>query len=183
MSELGDIDALDEAIKKLRVAYDKYFLGLERREPADERAKVKNWLQRARAEHTPNTARRFRLNQLQASLVTYEAYWDRLCRQIEEGTFKRDLLRAQRQQSAAPPPSSPSNGATTPRHYPEHLMQLHSAYRAAQAQVGAKEVSLEALARTVEKQTATIKERYKCQAVDFKVAIKDGKAILKAIPR
>jgi hypothetical protein len=43
-----------------------------------------------------NTALRFRTQQLTARYGTYITYWQRIGRQIEEGTFKRDILRAQK---------------------------------------------------------------------------------------
>jgi hypothetical protein len=91
-----DIAELEESLRALRQAYEKYFAGVERLEPLKDRDRLKKELQRLLAENTRNTARRFRLQTLQASLVTYEQYWNRITRQIEEGTFKRDRLRAQR---------------------------------------------------------------------------------------
>ena len=42
---------------------------------------------------------------------------------------------------------------------------------------------LEKIAAQPANQTATIKERFKCKDVEFQVAEKDGKAILKAVPK
>lgn len=177
-----ELDDLEEALKKLRVEYEKYFAGLERREPTDAHDKIRAWMRRLKSQPTSNTARRFRINQLQATLITYESYWHRICRQIEEGTYKRDRLRAQRlvAQGAPSPPQAPSHQAAPP----DPLRELHASYQKAQREVGNRQpVSLEALARTVAKQTEIIKARYNCTHVEFKVAIKEGRAILKAVPK
>src|SRR5262249_40879061 len=55
--------------------------------------KIVNDLRRAQPR---NTALRFRFNQLVQRYTTYNTYWQRITRQIEEGTYKRDVLRAKR---------------------------------------------------------------------------------------
>jgi hypothetical protein len=44
-------------------------------------------------------------------------------------------------------------------------------------------VTYEALARTVAKQVPDLMTRYGARAVEFKVVVKDGKALLKAVPK
>lgn len=99
MSELDEAAALADAVQKLRISYEQYFAGVERFEPLKERDKVKKELRRLMTARSNNTAFRFRVQTTQATLVTFENHWDRIVRQIEEGTFKRDKLRAQRQQA------------------------------------------------------------------------------------
>ena len=59
MSEHPDLDVVEAAIKKLRLSYEKYFAGVERLEPVDERERVKTKLRRLRDVYTVNTARKF----------------------------------------------------------------------------------------------------------------------------
>jgi len=213
-----ELAQLDDAVKKLRIAYEKYFAGIERIEPIKERERVKGIMRRIKALPNTNTAHNFRLQQIQASLVTHESYWNRICRQIEEGTYKRDRIKVQRQaeerrkkeaeerreaqqEAAAPatsssPKAAPASATATakpaaarrpaakPATADAGLEKLHRAYVEAQKSVGAsKTVGINSLAKTIAKQTAVIKERYKCKDVEFKVAVKNGKAILKAVPR
>jgi hypothetical protein len=44
-------------------------------------------------------------------------------------------------------------------------------------------ITLDAIARTIAKQTPEIMKQHKASRVEFKVEVKDGKAILKAVPR
>ncbi|HET6345594.1 MAG TPA: hypothetical protein VFH51_11730, partial [Myxococcota bacterium] len=69
------LDELAEDMKKLRQEYDKYFMGLERMEPQKMRDSVKKTLRRLMSETHNNTAYKFRLQTLQASMVTHEAHW------------------------------------------------------------------------------------------------------------
>lgn len=214
-ADQDELASLEEDFKALRTEYEKYFAGVERIEPLKDRDRVKTTLRRLTTTRTPNTAMRYRLQTLQASMITYESYWNRITRQIEEGTYHRDLFRlAHKQQLAgeqapaakAPTPAetrpaAAAPGAATPTPvaaarpqapttaapptvYPEALRTLHTAFAKARAETGdPRPVSIDSLAATVKKQIAAIKERYKCERVEFSVAVKDGKAILKATPK
>ena len=59
-----------------------------------ERNALHNLLQNLRKTKTRNTALRFRLNQLIARMNTYETYWTRISRQMEDGTYHRDIFMA-----------------------------------------------------------------------------------------
>jgi hypothetical protein len=83
-------------LRRLRMLYDQYFQGLERIEPQTERAEVDRTIDLLRRAQPRNTALRFRFNSLVQRYTTYNAYWQRTRRQIEEGTYRRDVLRARR---------------------------------------------------------------------------------------
>jgi len=83
-------------LKRLRVLYDHWFHGIERVEPQNQRGEVDRMIMALRREPQRNTALRFRFNQLVQRYTTFTTYWQRITRQIEEGTYKRDVQRAQR---------------------------------------------------------------------------------------
>lgn len=43
-----------------------------------------------------NTGARFRFQTLVQRFTSYQTYWNRILRQMEEGTYRRDVARAQR---------------------------------------------------------------------------------------
>lgn len=95
------LDAFEEAIEDLRIAYEKYFLGVERRPPAARHRQVKIQLRALQRHHMRSTVLRFRMQGLRARLVTYQHYWTRVLGQIEKGTYRRDLqMRTARRQEA-----------------------------------------------------------------------------------
>lgn len=66
----------------------------------------------------------------------------------------------------------------------QKLQQLHKVYVDAKKRTGeASSLTLEALRAQVAKQVPVIRAKHNCEAVDFKVVLKDGKAMLKAIPK
>lgn len=83
-------------LRRLRTLYDQYFAGVERTEPHIERTEVERLIDLLRKSQPRNTALRFRFNQIVQRYTTYNTFWQRTRRQIEEGTFRRDVLRARR---------------------------------------------------------------------------------------
>ncbi len=86
---------------------------------------------------------------------------------------------------SAPPaqtaaPRAPSGGLTD-----EQMRSLYDAYISAKKRCNedVSKITYESVSRSVSKQIPDILTRYKAKAVDFKVVIKDGKAILKAVPK
>lgn len=194
----------EQALKKLKSAYEKYFVGIERVEPAKERDALKKEVHRLLTDRTINTARKFRIQSLQASLITHESYWDRVVKQIEEGTHRRDVFRLRQRerqlQDQAQTESSPQEEQGTSQQakpttrekqpvqrrtaFPDSLVKLHDAYLRARVSTGDnRPLSIDAFATIVKKTMTNIKTQYKCQRVEFKVAVKQGKAVLKAVPK
>jgi hypothetical protein len=87
-------------LKRLKALYEQWFQGVERIEPQVPRKDLERLFQTLNKEKPRNTAARFRLQQLQARFNVYASYWQRIARQIEEGTYERDLRRARRRRGA-----------------------------------------------------------------------------------
>jgi hypothetical protein len=87
---------IETRLDRLRALYEQYFVGIERLEPQVQKKDVERRFQTLRKIQIRNTALRFRFQVLVQRYTSYLTYWQRICRQIEEGTFKRDLVRLQR---------------------------------------------------------------------------------------
>lgn len=211
MTDADPIDTLITEFKKLKAEYDRYFQGLDRIPPTKSRDRFRkhflNVMQNS-GSHTLHTAQRFRLQSLQTTLTTHEAQWERICRQIEEGTYRRDRLRAERHAqnieqvqndstnrpthqeihdhaASAPkapqPIASPAPSSTT--HAPA-ITQLHAAYVKAQQQLGNNNtMSIDALAQTVKEHMQATKQRTGCKSVACKVMIRNGETVLEFVPK
>jgi hypothetical protein len=89
-----ELDELETKGEQLRALYEQYFMGLERHEPAVLRRDVERRIKVLRREQIRNTAQRFKFNVLVQRYNTMQQHWARVVREIENGTYRRDVLRA-----------------------------------------------------------------------------------------
>jgi hypothetical protein len=66
----------------------------------------------------------------------------------------------------------------------QSIKRLYDVYMQAKKRTGENSsLTMEALKKQIEKQIPQIKAKHKCDNVEFKVVLKDGKAMLKAVPK
>lgn len=90
------LEELEQRLERLRSLYEQYFLGIEKVEPAIARKDVDRRFWLLRRTKLRNTARRFRMQLLVQRYNTFQQYWLRICRQIENGTYIRHVIRAEK---------------------------------------------------------------------------------------
>lgn len=95
---MDHLDKVEEHIELLKVAFERYFNGVDRVPPTRDHDAVKLAVRNLARMHTGSTAVRFRAQGLKARLVTYEQYWTRILGQIERGTFRRVLAESKRRE-------------------------------------------------------------------------------------
>ncbi len=91
-------------------------------------------------------------------------------------------------QQRAPAPAAPAPRPAAPAAAPAVSAQaraLYEAYVAARRSCNQDVTGItpDAIARTIAKQTPEIMKQHKARSVEFKVEVKDGRAILKAVPK
>jgi hypothetical protein len=90
------LEELEVRLERLRALYEQYFLGIEKLEPQIPRKDVDRRIYVLRREKIRNTGKRFKFQTLISRYNTFQQYWQRICREIENGTYKRHMLRAER---------------------------------------------------------------------------------------
>lgn len=103
------ITALEGNIDKLQALYNQYFMGIEKLQPSVVHKSVERTIQQLRKQPIQNTAQRFRLQSLLQRFNTLNNHWRRICREIEEGTYKRHIDRVKRRQEHKSRPEAPDN--------------------------------------------------------------------------
>lgn len=93
-SSMERCSELEAALEVLKAHYEQYFVGLVRLPPREEHDAVRGAIGRLRQASSRNTSVRFRAQSLQNRLLSYERMWQRVCREIEDGTWRRDLYKA-----------------------------------------------------------------------------------------
>ncbi|HEX6277336.1 MAG TPA: hypothetical protein VFZ53_30045, partial [Polyangiaceae bacterium] len=90
------LEELETRLERLRALYEQYFLGFEKIEPQVARKDVDRRIYLLRREKIRNTGKRFKLQTIIQRYNTFAQYWQRICREIENGTYRRHLARAER---------------------------------------------------------------------------------------
>ena len=88
------LNELEHNIKRLRIEFDKYFVGTMKRPPQVLQGKVNKTVAYFSNKMPRNTAQKFRFNQLNSRYQMYRQHWGRVMRQIEAGTYKSDRFKA-----------------------------------------------------------------------------------------
>jgi hypothetical protein len=90
------LEEFEVRLERLGALYEQYFLGIEKIEPSVARKDVDRRIYILRREKIRNTAKRFKLQTIIQRYNTFQQYWQRICREIENGTYKRHLIRAEK---------------------------------------------------------------------------------------
>jgi hypothetical protein len=237
-ADLGpDLDRLERDMNELRATYELFFMGVERGEPLPARNAVRADLRRLQESKPRNTSLKFRLQQAKARFVSLENHWNRINRERENGTYKRDVAKAERRQaelerrelaaaraqgdrtvagaaapgpdgqpitgsdlhpgrsaavtaggSAAPPAGASGLGRPRARSAEDltepHLQRLYQTYIGARRRCGeSTDLRYEDMAASLRKQVPKLMAKTGAREVEFKVVIRGGHAVLKALPK
>jgi hypothetical protein len=200
---------LEVRLERVRSLYEQYFIGIERLEPLIPRKDVDRRFWELRKVRLRNTALRFRFQTLVQRYNTLQQYWVRICRQIENGTYVRqlrklarteasNLLRERQSQLGASDAQAPDTSAHPPETKEREVMKpagapgalttdrvsaLHAELSAARQNLKQGNVSVESVEQRLRDATAQLEQRYPGRAVDFRVEVKDGKAVIKPFLR
>lgn len=107
------VEELDSRLERLRVLMEQYFQGIEKIPPFIVQKDVDRRIWVLRREKIRNTGTRFRFQQIIQRYNTFNSYWTRILREIENGTYKRHVVRARKrfgaEQDTAPPVAAPQS--------------------------------------------------------------------------
>ena len=122
---------LEIAVDRVRSLYDQYFMGIEKLEPTVPRKDIDRRVHMLHKEQIRNTALRFRFQMILHRYNTFQSHWQRICREIENGTYKRHVLRADRRfgrASSAPSAAVAQAGAKPPSDIERELAELDAEF-------------------------------------------------------
>ena len=202
----AEVEQLEKDINELRATYELFFMGVERVEPQPQRDLIKSKLRRFQEQKPRNTALKFRIQQLKARMVSLENYWNRTQKQREAGVYHRDLARVKRKEaelakqnvsavgsvSSSTANKQPQSGQTSLRPRASSaedltdakLKKLYDTYLGARRRCGeSTDLRFDDMASELRKQVPRLMNKTGAHSVEFKVVIRSGKAVLKALPR
>jgi hypothetical protein len=95
VSEL--LDTVDLNLERVKTLYEQYFLGIQKQPPTFLHNDIERKLRDLTQLQVRNTGLRYRLATLQQKFGSYNSYWRRTLRQIENGTYLRNLSKIGRE--------------------------------------------------------------------------------------
>ncbi|MBI4949989.1 MAG: hypothetical protein HY955_07580 [Deltaproteobacteria bacterium] len=187
MGAKDEIELLDSKIARLKVEYEQYFMRVLKREPAKLRDEVDRLVLFYSNKNLTNTSLRFKYNTIVAKYNSYKQYWTRTLRAIEEGDFYRKAegeldtgartASAHREARSAPTEAAPAAGNDVREIYEKYI----EARKACNEPI--EGITLGTLEKTLQEYKKKVEAQYNTQDVEFKVAIRDGKAKLTIAPK
>jgi hypothetical protein len=178
-----EIKLLEIKLNQLKLDYEKYFLGTRPTEPAMQRSEVQKIVIRFSNTRIPKTSLRFKFNSLNSRYQAFKRRWDTTLREIEAGTYKRHLFKADLHERERGIGVQATAGAKGGKSQGESgIGELFETYRDALMATGqdASKISPAKLQAAITKQENALKKKLGCERVDFKVVVQDGKVRLKA---
>jgi hypothetical protein len=184
-----ELDELDQGLKRLRVEYDQFFLGIIKRPPNVLQGRMQKIIVKYANQNLRKTAQKFRFNQLNSKFQIYRQQWGRTIRQIEAGTYKGHRFRAnlhERERGLRPDAAVPRPEAETDTPAPSTkagpMDQLYDALLAARKRAGESgpDPDRTKVGDLVRKQTAALRAKHPGAKVRFRVAVDGNRAKLVA---
>lgn len=95
--DIGDmLDDLQTRIDRCKVLFEQYFLGIQKTAPGQLHVELERRIRQLTQLHIRNTGQRYRFTTLSQKFASYNTYWKRTMRQIEAGSYIRDMARLER---------------------------------------------------------------------------------------
>ncbi|MCC6221526.1 MAG: hypothetical protein IT291_09835 [Deltaproteobacteria bacterium] len=173
------LDRLEASINELRVLYEQYFVDIIPLPAAKYQKDIKKTIRHLLKAPFKNSANRFRLRQVIQKYQTYATYWERVCKQKEEGTYVKDKFKMCMRERFA---EEDKLAATKKGAAEKQIRQLFTCYENALAKVGqnSKNVDYEAFKKTLIDKAKQLKAQHGATKLQYKIVMRDGKVIIKA---
>ena len=183
----NEISRLKKKLQEVRLSFEKYFCGNEKRPPVKEREALKKDLSRLKQIYLTNAALKFQVQSLGSSFNTLESHWEKTCRLIEEGKYKRDQFRSRQMLHEKTSDSENDKHTKSDSELSKtsddldiegiYNNYIHSLKEHGQIKLPTKE----GFTNTLKAKYLLLREKYEHQQIHFQIELKEGKPTLKAV--
>ncbi len=182
-----ELEELDQGLKRLRVEYDQFFLGILKRPPNVLQGRMQKIIVKYANQILRKTHQKFRFNQLNSKFQIYRQQWGRTIRQIESGTYRGHRFKAnlhERERGVGSTAAAVPSAATepVPPAKATAIDQLYDALLAARRRAGetGPDPDRAKVSALIRKQTAALHAKHPGAKVRFRVAVDGNRAKLVA---
>jgi hypothetical protein len=188
-----ELDLLEDAFRRLKVEYDIYFAGGTKRPPVDNESRIQAQFRRHMENSRLNMVQRYRLTNAAQRYAVFCDLWRRKGRVKDQGYVRPvDKLIGVGGfgHLNAPHTSAPfdldvdqSESFVLFSSDVFEVVPLYEAVLRAREAVGKPLGAFDSFAAFVQFKTDSIRNQFKCDAVEYTVMVKDGQVHLKARPK
>lgn len=173
-----DVEQLVRDLERLRTVYEQYFSGVIKENPIKLREKVAALIRKNHGIPIQNARLKFRYQQSISRYNTFCTYWDRILRKIEEGTYERDLFKANL--------SAKERGVvhnTKGNAHSENMYELYQKFQSAKDSLSQSldHVSYKKFQAQLETKKAKLQKKHKDHTISFKITEEGGKVRIKPV--
>ncbi len=173
------LDQLEHDLAELKVRFEQYFAGLVPLAPEKQHAKLKQTIRQLQKAPFKNSALNFRLKSIESRYNTYNTYWQRVLRAKEDGTYSKDVFKAEIREKMIQEEkrSHTAKGASE-----RHMKSLYQSYKDALEKNAGKKLNIDydAFQKSLVQRVKELRESTGGKKFSFKVVVREGKVSLKA---
>lgn len=163
------VSDIELKIKALRIRYEQYFAGVEKRAPIREREDLERELRQLNKRKIMQTELRYKFQNLSSSFHTYQGMWERIQREMDEGSYHRHVKKA----TAKSTREDESDRSIT------EIERIYQDYQLVCQQKHINMPSREKLEKFIQQQKKQIHEKYGNVQCQFQVTSENGKPKIK----
>ncbi len=182
-----EVEQIEQELNLLIHEYDMFFRGYEKVEPVKKREKIKKEILNLHNLRIANPIIKQKAANLTQKFSTFQRKWDSIWKQIEKGTYKIDKYKIKLNNKLKENPKSENqsskkqNNENQKGKVSENYDKLLKKYEITQNLLGVKKaLDKESLSKKLNEKAELLKKKYK-KDIDFKVVVKDNKAIIKPV--
>ncbi len=158
-----DINEIEKKIEQLKIDYEKFFLGITNREPIVLKNQLIQLIKKHATTNFNNVMLSFKYKNLLARFLTYQEYWNRVLKLIEEGKNPKDYRKVYEKYIV----EAEKNILPSEKEQPQvsevsddRLLSLYNRYSALLQQKNKKAPPLESFRKTIDDYQKKIKSKY-----------------------
>lgn len=173
------LDVFENMIERLRIAYEQHFVGVIPLPPIDQQKELERFRRQLLNEPFKNSASIYRLKMLLYRYQTYATYWERVNKQKENGSYRKDKVKAQISHSFR---EEDKRKKTKVGKAEEGIKQLFRIYKDAVEKTTGQASTLDfnSFKSSLMTKTKAVKQQTGASKLSYKIEVKDGKVSLKA---
>lgn len=177
-----ELRKFEDMITELKVRYEQYFMGTVVHPPDKLHFDTVRCMRTLRTIPFMKPAHRYLLRSLENRYKSYNDYWRRVLREKEEGTYHKDLFKANMRARVAAEDVKMLAQRTGA---PKALVDLFTSYKDALGQLGkdAKDLNFDKFHATLVAQAKAVKEAHGVKKVTFAVVVRNNKVTLQVKPK